>query len=387
MTFEHRPWALTVPVGSPSADSVRAADPSRESPAAEPRAAARGTAGRTVALLSTVALVAGGAGGAIGAAAADDDPSSGPPPAGQAVQTSLDSGPVSDIAAQVLPSVVSIDVRSSQGAGSGSGVVLDEDGHVLTNNHVVESGVRGRISVVFADGRRADARIVGRDPVTDLAVLDVDGVQDLEPIGLGRSSEVQVGDAVVAVGSPLGLSGTVTTGIVSALGRTVRTDPQTPLLGAMQTDAAINPGNSGGALVDDQGRLIGINTAISTQGGGGSIGLGFAIPVDEARAVSEQLIRTGKVEHPALGVAAAPVSGEDGRAGVRLERVAAGGAAADAGLRTGDVLVAVDGTAVQSVDELVLDLRGHQVGQSVEVRYLRGGRERTAQVVLAARAV
>ena len=266
-------------------------------------------------------------------------------------------------------------------------MVLDDDGHVLTNNHVVEPGAGGEISVVFADGRRAEAAIVGRDPVTDLAVLDVDRVEDLEPIALGRSSEVRVGDAVVAVGSPLGLSGTVTTGIVSALGRTVRTDPQTPLLGAIQTDAAINPGNSGGALVDDQGRLIGINTAISTQGGGGSIGLGFAIPVDEASSVAEQLIRTGEVEHPALGVAAAPVTSEDGRAGVRLQQVAAGGAAADAGLRTGDVVVAVDGTAVKSVDELVLDLRDNEVGESVDVTYLRDGRKRTAQVVLAARDV
>jgi putative serine protease PepD len=355
---------------------------------AEQPSAGRGAAPRTVALLATVALVAGGVGGAVGATAADENGAPAVATAGDAVRTSFeDAGPVAEVAARVLPSVVSIDVRSRSGAGTGSGVVLDEDGHVLTNSHVVASGVEGEIAVVFSDGRRAQAEIVGLDPVTDLAVLDVEDVADLAPIAVGRSSEVRVGDPVVAVGSPLGLSGTVTTGIVSALGRTVRTDPETPLLGAIQTDAAINPGNSGGALVDDQGRLIGINTAISTRGGGGSIGLGFAIPVDEARSVADQLIRTGRAQHPALGVAAASVPVEDGRTAVRLEDVVAGGSAADAGLRAGDVIVAVDGTEVGTVDELVLELRSHEVGEAVTVTYLRDDRERTAQVVLAAREV
>ena len=351
-------------------------------------AAARPGAVRSAALLAAVALVAGGVGGAVGATAADDDGTAAAPSAGEAVATSFDEpGPVADVAARVLPSVVSIAVESSSGAGTGSGVLLDDEGHVLTNNHVVESGVDGEISVVFSDGRRAPAQVVGLDPVTDLAVLDLDDVDDLSPIALGRSSEVRVGDAVVAIGSPLGLSGTVTTGIVSGLGRTVRTDPQTPLLGAIQTDAAINPGNSGGALVDDQGRLIGINTAISTRGGGGSIGLGFAIPVDEARSVADDLIRTGKAEHAALGVAAAPVTLDEGRSGVRLQDVSEGGSAAEAGLRSGDVVVAVEDTEVASVDQLVLTLRGHEVGEAVTVSYLRNGRERTAEVVLTAREV
>ena len=355
--------------------------------AAPSTAAARTGTVRSAALLATVALVAGGVGGAVGATAADDDGTAAAPSASEAVQTSFDKpGPVADVAARVLPSVVSIAVESGSGGGTGSGVVLDDEGHVLTNNHVVESGVDGEISVVFSDGSRAPAEVVGLDPVTDLAVLDLD-VDDLSPIALGRSSEVRVGDAVVAIGSPLGLSGTVTTGIVSGLGRTVRTDPQTPLLGAIQTDAAINPGNSGGALVDDQGRLIGINTAISTRGGGGSIGLGFAIPVDEARSVADDLIRTGKAEHPALGVAAASVTLDEARSGVRLEDVADGGAAAEAGLRRGDVVLAVEDTEVATVDQLVLTLRGHEVGEAVTVTYLRDGRERSAQVVLAAREV
>jgi putative serine protease PepD len=386
VTFDQHPSHSAPPSPTAPFETAPPAPPAAAAP--EPPPAARGAAPRTVALLATVALVAGGIGGAVGATAADEDGVPAVATAGDAVRTSFeDAGPVADVAARVLPSVVSIDVRSQQGAGTGSGVVLDEDGHVLTNNHVVASGAEAEIAVVFSDGRRAPAEIVGLDPVTDLAVLDVEDVEDLAPIAIGRSSEVRVGDPVVAVGSPLGLSGTVTTGIVSALGRTVRTDPETPLLGAIQTDAAINPGNSGGALVDDQGRLIGINTAISTRGGGGSIGLGFAIPVDEARSVAEQLIRTGQAQHPALGVAAASVPVEDGRTGVRLEDVAAGGSAADAGLRAGDVVTAVDGTEVATVDELVLELRSHEVGEAVTVTYLRDDRERTAQVVLAARAV
>jgi putative serine protease PepD len=373
--------------GTPGTSATSTTAAPAETPPVRSQAAGLSTAPRTVALLAAVALVAGGVGGAVGATAADDEDTPVVPSASEAVQTTHDPGPVADVAAAVLPSVVSIAVQSSSGAGTGSGVVLDDEGHVLTNNHVVESGVEGDISVVFSDGRRASAKVVGLDPVTDLAVLDLEDVEELAPIALGRSSEVRVGDAVVAIGSPLGLSGTVTTGIVSGLGRTVRTDPQTPLLGAIQTDAAINPGNSGGALVDDQGRLIGINTAISTRGGGGSIGLGFAIPVDEARSVADDLIRTGKAEHPALGVAAASVTLDEGRAGVRLEDVSSGGSAGEAGLRAGDVVVAVDATEVATVDQLVLTLRGHEVGEAVTVTYLRDGRERTAQVVLTAREV
>ncbi len=332
-------------------------------PAAPPRIP------RTVALVATAALVAGAAGGVVGTTVAQAPTAPSAAAGVTGTRTSFVDGSVSAVAARVLPSVVSIEVRSPRGGGSGSGVVLDDEGHVLTNNHVVEPGVGGTISVVFDDGRRVDADIVGRDPVTDLAVLDVDGVDDLQPIEQGRSRDVRVGDPVVAIGSPLGLSGTVTTGIVSALGRTVRTSPEAPLLGAIQTDAAINPGNSGGALVDAQGRLIGINSAISSTTGG-SVGLGFAIPSDEARSVADQLIRTGKATHPSLGVAATTVAGKDGGPrGARLENVAEGSAAADAGLRRGDVVVAVDDVRIDGVDELVLTLREHGVGQRVVLTY------------------
>ncbi len=341
--------------------------------------------GRVAGLVVAAALVSGVTGGALGAALTDKAPA----PVVErttAVRTSAASdSPVAGVAALVLPSVVSVEVRGRSGSGSGSGVVLDEAGHILTNNHVVEPGVVGAVSVVFDDGRRADAEIVGRDPVTDLAVLRVADTEDLQPIELGRSADVRVGDPVMAVGSPLGLSGTVTTGIISALDRTVRTTPEAPLLGALQTDAAINPGNSGGALVDAQGRLIGINTAISSTTGG-SIGLGFAIPVDQARSIADELIRTGQATHPSLGVAATSVSNDDAR-GSLLQQVPADSAAGRAGLRVGDVVTAVDGEAVATVDELVLALREHGVDEKVAITYVREGRTASVPVTLVDRRV
>ena len=354
-------------------------------PVAPPVSAPRRRA-RTTAAVAAVAVLAGGAGGAVGATLGGPDTAAPAPAAPEATTYSASyDGDVAGVAARVLPSVVSIAVQGARGSGSGSGVVLDEEGHVLTNNHVVEPGVGGRLTVTFDDGRSAEARIVGRDPVTDVAVLDVDGVTGLQPIELGRSRDVRVGAPVVAIGSPLGLSGTVTTGIVSALNRTVPTSKDAPLLGAIQTDAAINPGNSGGALVDAQGRLIGINTAISTTGGG-SIGLGFAIPVDEARAVADELVRTGRATHPSLGVGAVTVDAAD-RQGALLQSVPARSAAGAAGLREGDVVVALEGEPVASVEELVLGLREHGVGETVVLTYLRDGEERLAQVTLADRAV
>ncbi len=351
------------------------------SPPAAPKSSPR--TGALVALVAAAALVSGTAGGVVGAALTDE-PSAAAPERSSAVSTSTTGdGAVAGTAALVLPSVVSVEVQGRSGSGSGSGVVLDTVGHVLTNNHVVEPGVEGAISVVFDDGRRSDAQIVGRDPVTDLAVLRVEDAGDLHPIELGSSADVQVGDQVIAVGSPLGLSGTVTTGIISAKDRTVRTTPEAPLLGALQTDAAINPGNSGGALVDAQGRLIGINTAISSTTGG-SVGLGFAIPVDQARSIAEELVRTGRATHPSLGVAATTVDDDRAR-GSLLQQVPADSPAARAGLRPGDVVIAVDGEAVTTVDELVLALRSRGVGDPVSISYLRDGRQADTLVTLADR--
>ena len=305
---------------------------------------------------------------------------------------------VAGIAARVLRSVVSISVESGTTGGTGSGVVLRADGYILTNNHVVADAVSGgTITVSFNGAGEVDVRadIVGRDPETDLAVVKIRGSHRLIPATLGTSSTLVVGDPVIAIGSPLGLAGTVTAGIISALNRTVRvpsengTSPATPLFNAIQTDAAINPGNSGGALVDGAGRVIGINSAIATLGGSaadtqsGSIGVGFAIPVDEARSIAEQLIRTGKATHPAIGVAATTVGADGvGPRGARLGEVMAGGAAAKAGLRSGDVITRLDGKAVDSVDQLIVLLRSFQVGDTITVTYLRQGATRTARLVL-----
>jgi putative serine protease PepD len=353
------------------------------SPTPAPAPAPRRT-GRLVALVAAAAVVSGTAGGAVGASLVDE-PAAALPETSSAVRTSAPAGDgvLAGTAARVLPSVVSVEVRGRSGSGSGSGVVLDEAGHVLTNDHVVATAVDGGISVVFDDGQRADVELVGRDPVTDLAVLRVLDDVELQPIALGRSADVRVGDPVMAVGSPLGLSGTVTTGIISAKDRTVRTTPETPLLGALQTDAAINPGNSGGALVDAQGRLVGINTAISSTSGG-SIGLGFAIPVDQARSIAEELIRTGRATHPSLGVAATTVSDDDA-SGALLQQVPQGSAAGQAGLRSGDLVTSVDDEQVGSVDELVLALRERGVGDEVSIGYLRDGRAASTRVVLADR--
>ncbi len=374
-------------------------------------ARARGRSGLVLAgsVLAT-ALVAGSAGGYLGyrSAEAGSPPSSGSSAltdSGASLGTSSASAPVdrpaasvAGIAARVLRSVVNISVTSGRTGGTGSGVVLRSDGYVLTNNHVVAAAATGgTITVSFngAQDTEVPAAIVGRDPETDLAVIKVRSTKALIPAALGSSGNLVVGDPVVAIGSPLGLAGTVTSGIISALNRTVRvpaeggTGPATPLFNAIQTDAAINPGNSGGALVDGAGRVIGINSAIASLGASsadaqtGSIGVGFAIPVDEARSIAEQLIRTGKATHPAIGVSASTVGADgNGPRGAKLGAVAPGGAAAQAGLQAGDVITRLAGKPVTSVDQLIVLLRGFAVGDTINVTYLRDGNDRTASLVL-----
>lgn len=278
-------------------------------------------------------------------------------------------GSIADIAQRVLPTVVSIEVRSPNGAGTGSGVVIDGAGYVVTNNHVISAVATGRGSmrVLFSDQSAAEARVVGRDPRTDLAVLKVEK-PGLKVAALGDSAKIAVGDPVIAVGSPLGLAGTVTSGIVSALDRPVRLGGQggnsgsdtNAVINAIQTDAPINPGNSGGALVDGAGALVGINSAIATlssgQGQSGSIGLGFAIPINEVRDIAQQLIRTGKVQHATLGVRARSVT-DGARDGAEVESVAAGSAAAKAGIKAGDVITRVGDRLVGGADDLVVQIR------------------------------
>ncbi len=359
----------------------------------------RGGLGLAAAVLAT-ALVAGSAGGVLGARSQDSDlldPGASLGSSSSGTPAAVDRAPesVAGIAAKVMQSTVSIAVAGRGGRGTGSGVVIRGDGYILTNNHVVESAADGgKITVTF-DGAEQElpAQIVGLDPVTDLAVIQVRADKALPAATLGQSRALVVGDPVIAIGSPLGLSGTVTTGIVSALNRTVNTPSKdgtsNPLFNAIQTDAAINPGNSGGALVNARGEVIGINSAIATLGGGGlfggeqsggSIGVGFAIPIDEARSVAEEIIRTGKATHPSIGISATTVATD--RKGALVRGLTPGGSASAAGLQVNDLIVRLDDTEVTSVDELILATRANKVGDTVTITYMRDGRSRKADVLL-----
>ncbi|HET6258386.1 MAG TPA: trypsin-like peptidase domain-containing protein [Pseudonocardia sp.] len=322
------------------------------------------------------ALLAGGAGGALGyslAESRDGGASNGvlgsplPPIDGTAPMS-----PVEAVAERVLPGVVQLRVDSGGSSGEGSAMVLSADGLLLTNNHVVEAAAnRGRVTAVFQNGDTAQAAIVGRDPSSDLAVIRAQGVSRLTPIELGNSDSVRVGQQVVAFGAPLGLGGTVTTGIISALNRPVSVGgdqgaSEATVLNALQTDAPINPGNSGGPLVDMQGRVIGINSAIATTGQqGGSIGVGFSIPINQARRVAEELERTGKASRAVLGVSV----GDDPQvSGARIQSVAPGSAAEAAGIRAGDLVIGFDGQRILAGDGLQAAVRSRAPGQVVEVQ-------------------
>jgi len=291
---------------------------------------------------------------------------------------SREPGSVSDIARRVTPAVVSIEVRVGHSGATGSGVVIEaDDGYIVTNNHVVSGadGVDGaEIRAVFSDGSGSAARIVGRDPASDIAVLKVEK-PGLVPAALGKSENVAVGDPVVAIGSPLGLAGTVTTGIVSALERPVRLAGEgsdtNAVISAVQTDAPINPGNSGGALVDATGAVIGINTAIASVGGG-SVGLGFAISIDTVRDIAEQLISTGTAVHASLGVNARSVT-DVVRNGALVVNIEPGSAAARAGIREQDIVIAVEGKQVGSSEELVVAVDAYDPGETVTVEIVRAG--------------
>jgi S1-C subfamily serine protease len=301
-------------------------------------------------------------------------------------------GSVADIASRVLPAVVSIEVHSGEGSGFGSGVVVDGKGYIITNNHVVSAAAsnKGSLRVIFADQSSVAAKIVGRDPKTDLAVIKVNR-SGLVVATLGDSDSLTVGDPVIAIGSPLGLAGTVTLGIVSSLNRPVPlqgegTDTDA-VIDAIQTDAAINPGNSGGALVDGSGAVVGINSAIATlsPSGGqtGSIGVGFAIPINEARDIAQQIIRTGSVKHATLAVNARSVTQLNGnRDGALIEAVQPGGAADLAGLQEKDVITRVDSTVITGSDKLIVTIRAHKIGDKVKITFVRGSATRTVEATL-----
>jgi S1-C subfamily serine protease len=287
---------------------------------------------------------------------------------------------VARVAEAVEKSVVMVDVRLANGGGTGSGVVIDKAGYIVTNNHVISMAANDRsakLEVVFSDRTRVPARIVGRDIRTDLAVLKVDGVDNLTVAKLGDSDKLQIGEEVVAFGAPLGLDRTVTSGIVSATNRAVplrpdETSDTDAVIDAIQTDAAINPGNSGGPLVDDQGRVIGINTA-GLAPGGGSIGLGFAIPVNEFLPVAQALIKDGRVVHAQIGVNASSVR-NDRVLGAQIRNVVEGSPAAGAGVREGDVITKFGDRVIEDSDELTVAVRTSEIGKPVPFQYWRDGR-------------
>jgi putative serine protease PepD len=348
---------------------------------------------RSLILLIVVVLGIGGVGGLVGRLTAEggsllNDPGITLAP----VQPAIDRPPgsVAAVAARILPAVVSLEFRVGDQGGFGSGVVIDKRGYVLTNNHVVAPAANvpeATLEAVFSEGTRVPARIVGRDPKTDLAVVKVD-VANPTVAQLGRSSALKPGDSVIAIGSPLGLAGTVTSGIVSAVDRPVRLEGDeghgNAVIDAIQTDAAINPGNSGGALVDISGTVVGINTAIRTLGaseGGGSIGLGFAIPIDTARTIAQELIRTGHYQHAELGVNAASVT--DGKTdGARVQNVQQGSAAAEAGILENDVITKVGNRPIGSADALTVAIRERAIGERVPISLIRDGRPLVVTVTL-----
>ncbi|MFF4737651.1 trypsin-like peptidase domain-containing protein [Streptomyces sp. NPDC001262] len=354
-----------------------------------------------------VALVAGAVGGGVGAWLQRDgfgrtlnlpQTAAGDRPADRA------PGSVSWIAARALPGVVTLHVSGSGESGTGTGFVLDKQGHILTNNHVVQpAGQNGSITVTFNGGQTARATVVGRDSGYDLAVVKVSGVSGLTPLPLGNSDSVRVGDSVVAIGAPFDLPGTVTTGIISAKERPItaggkQEGTDISYVDALQTDAAINPGNSGGPLMDSAGRVVGINSAIRSAGGtsgepgqsggaqGGSIGLGFAIPVNQARRVAEELINTGRATHAVIGVTLDMAYTGDGARvntkGADGPPVTPGGPGDKAGIRTGDVIRAVDGVRVHNGQELIVKVRSHRPGDRLRLTVERDGRAHTAALTL-----
>ena len=342
-----------------------------------------------------VALVVGGAVG--GCTSTATSPSASPgASSGSAGATTVSACAVTSVATKVVPSVVTIAASGSGGSGTGSGEVIRSDGYILTNNHVISIAAHGgSVEVLFSDGQTAAATITGRDPQTDLAVLHVQPSAKLDVISLGTSSTVKVGEPVVAIGAPLGLSGTVTSGIVSALDRTVQVpgdnDKLALLVSALQTDASINPGNSGGALVNCDGQLVGVPTAGATvpNSGGGSIGLGFAIPVDLAISIANEIIATGRVTHAYFGLQTVPIppaaAAEAGLPeGLYVQAVTPGGPAARAGLRPDDVITSINGEPATSNIQLQELTLTKKPGDTVTIGYSRAGQSATATVTLSA---
>ncbi|MFD7385604.1 S1C family serine protease [Streptomyces anulatus] len=396
---QHTQWLQYDPWGAPGQPLTRPGPPEGTDPGR--RKKRRGGAFVGVLLLT---LVASGIGGGVGAYIERN----GGLTTVELPQADRDNGDrapesVAGIAASALPSVVTLHVSGTAESGTGTGFVLDGQGHILTNNHVVApAGSGGDITVTFSSGETASAELVGKDSGYDLAVVKVRGVSGLKPLPLGNSDNVQVGDPVVAIGAPFDLSNTVTSGIISAKQRPITAGGEKgdgsdiSYVDALQTDAPINPGNSGGPLVDTQAHVIGINSAIRAADSGkgpeaggqsGSIGLGFAIPINQGKRVAEELISTGKATHPVIGVTLdMKYTGDGAKVGAEgadgAPAVAKDGPAAKAGIRSGDVITHVKGQRVHSGEELIVKIRAHRPGDELDLKLTRGGEERTVTLTL-----
>jgi putative serine protease PepD len=393
--------AETQPIGQPGAmpggqngDVATAGLP----PARSRRRRGAGLAASVVAASVLIGGAAGVGGAAVWSANHDTPAASSTNVAqvGSATASPAVNGSVEKVAQEVLPSVVMINVTGQGGTGSGSGIILSSDGEILTNNHVAAvAGKTGKMEVSFNDGTHAPAKILGTDPLTDTAVVKAQGVSGLTPATIGHSSSLQVGQTVVAIGSPFGLDATVTSGIVSALNRPVNvgqvSQGNATVYPAIQTDAAINPGNSGGPLVNTAGQVVGIDAAIqtatdtTTSGEPGSIGLGFAIPMDEVMPIVDQMIKGETPTHARLGISVENVANKFGAAvvsGAQVHQVDTGSAAAGAGLKTGDVITKVDNQLITSSDSLVATIRSYRPGDKVQVTYTRSGTSHTVTLAL-----
>ncbi|AJC57120.1 trypsin-like peptidase domain-containing protein [Streptomyces sp. 769] len=366
--------------------------------------------GGLIAAVLVAALVAGGVGGGIGywAAGRNDSSSTTVSASGDAGALNRKPTSVSGIAQRALPSVVTIEAQGASGdGGTGTGFVYDKQGHILTNNHVVASAADGgRLTATFSNGKKYDAEVIGHAQGYDVAVIKLKNAAGatLNPLPLGKSANVQVGDATIAIGAPFGLSGTVTTGIISAKDRPVASSDgggsSASYMSALQTDASINPGNSGGPLLDAGGNVIGINSAIQSAGNGGgmggdsgqagSIGLGFAIPIDQANRVAQDLIKTGQPVYPQIGVQVGMRESGDGATIAQTgtggsAAVTAGGPADKAGLKPGDTITKLDDTVIDSGPTLISEIWQHKPGDRVTLTFKRGGKEHTTQVTLGQR--
>ncbi|MCX4395332.1 trypsin-like peptidase domain-containing protein [Streptomyces sp. NBC_00264] len=361
--------------------------------------------GGLVAAVAAAALIAGGIGGALGYWAADHNGSGSTTvsASGNPQDLKRDPGTVAGVASKALPSVVTIDAQGGDGeGGTGTGFVYDKEGHILTNNHVVASAAdSGQLTATFSNGKKYGAEVVGRAKGYDVAVLKLKNPPSgLAPLSLGNSDQVAVGDSTIAIGAPFGLSNTVTTGIISAKNRPVASGDgsggSNSYMSALQTDASINPGNSGGPLLDARGAVIGINSAIQSTGSSvgqtqaGSIGLGFAIPINQATNVAQQLIKTGKPVYPVIG---ATVAMDEKTGGAVISDQGVGGTAAvskdgpadRAGLKAGDVITKFNDTTIDSGPTLIGEIWTHKPGDRVTLTYTRDGRTGTAEVTLGER--